>query len=117
MISGSGGSPGEGNGNPLQSPHLENPKDREARQAVVHGVTKSWTRRKQLSMHAALCFSSYQCPQRQKWLIFLSYYEVVGGHTNTYTRTKALQKITNHYAGYSVFLHLANTGWYTALAQ
>ena len=36
--------PGEGNGNPLQYYCLENPMDRGAWQAIVHGVTKSWTR-------------------------------------------------------------------------
>ena len=41
-IPGSGRSPGEGNGNPLQYSCLENPMDREAWQATVHGVTKSW---------------------------------------------------------------------------
>ena len=39
----SGRSPGEGQGNPLQYSCLENPKDRGAWQATVHGVTKSWT--------------------------------------------------------------------------
>ena len=39
---------GEGNGNPLQYSCLENPMDRRAWQATVHGVTKSQT---QLSMH------------------------------------------------------------------
>ena len=37
-IPGSGRSPGEGNGNPLQYFCLENPKDRGAWQATVHGV-------------------------------------------------------------------------------
>ena len=32
---------GEGNGNPLQYSCLENPMDRGAWQAIVHGVTKS----------------------------------------------------------------------------
>ena len=40
--------PGEGNGNPCQYSCLENPMDRGAWRATVHGVTKSWT---QLSMH------------------------------------------------------------------
>ena len=40
---GSGRSPGEGNGNPLQYSCLENPTDREAWQATVHGVTKTQT--------------------------------------------------------------------------
>ena len=42
-ISGSGRSPGVGNGNPLQYSGLENPMDRGAWQGTVHGVTKSWT--------------------------------------------------------------------------
>ena len=36
--------PGEGNGNPLQYYCLENPMDRGAWQATVHGVAKSRTR-------------------------------------------------------------------------
>ena len=39
-IPGSGRSPGEGNGNPLQYFCLENPRDRGAWQATVHGVTR-----------------------------------------------------------------------------
>ena len=35
---------GEGHGNPLQCSCLENPRDRGAWWAAVHGVTKSWTR-------------------------------------------------------------------------
>ena len=42
-ISGSGRSPGEGNGNPLQYSSLNNPKDRGTWQATVHGVAKSQT--------------------------------------------------------------------------
>ena len=43
-IPGSGRYPGEGNGNPLQYSCLENPMDRGAWYARVHGVAKSWTR-------------------------------------------------------------------------
>ena len=39
-IPGSGRSPGEGNGNPLQYSCLENPMDGGAWQATVHGVKK-----------------------------------------------------------------------------
>ena len=39
-----GRSLGKGNGNPLQYSCLENPMDRGAWWATVHGVTKSWTR-------------------------------------------------------------------------
>ena len=38
LIPGSGRSPGEGNGNPLQYSFLENTMDRGAWQATVHGV-------------------------------------------------------------------------------
>ena len=43
-IPGLGRSPGEGNGKPLQYSCLENPTDRGAWYAIVHGVAKSWTR-------------------------------------------------------------------------
>ena len=42
-IPGSGRSPGEGNGNPLQYSCLENHMDRGAWQVTVHGVTESDT--------------------------------------------------------------------------
>ena len=42
-ISGLGKLPGEGNGNRLQYSCLENPMDKRAWQATVHGVTKSQT--------------------------------------------------------------------------
>ena len=41
-IHGLGRSPGEGNGKPLQYSCLENPMDRGAWWAAVHGVAKSW---------------------------------------------------------------------------
>ena len=40
LIPGSGRHPGEGNGNPLQYSRLENPMDRRASWATVHGVAK-----------------------------------------------------------------------------
>ena len=43
-IPGSGRSPAEGNGNPLQYSCLENPMDRGTWWATIHGVAKSWTR-------------------------------------------------------------------------
>ena len=39
-IPGLGRSPGEGNGNPLQYSYLENPTDRGAWQATVHGIAR-----------------------------------------------------------------------------
>ena len=46
LIPASGRSPGEGNGYPLQYSCLENPMDRGAWWATVHGVAKSQTRLK-----------------------------------------------------------------------
>ena len=43
LILGSGRSSRDGNGYPLQYSCLENPLDREPWQAIVHGVTNSWT--------------------------------------------------------------------------
>ena len=43
LNSGSGRSPGEGNGKPLQYSRLENSMDRGGWWATVHGVTKSQT--------------------------------------------------------------------------
>ena len=45
-IPGLGRSPGEVHGNPLQYSGLENSMDRGAWEAIVYGVTKSWTRLK-----------------------------------------------------------------------
>ena len=42
-VPGSGRSPGEGNGNPLQYSCLENPMDGGAWQATVHRITKNGT--------------------------------------------------------------------------
>ena len=47
-IPGSGRSPGEGHGNPLQYSCLENPMDRGTWRSTVHGIAQSWTGLKQL---------------------------------------------------------------------
>ena len=43
--------PGGGHGSPLQYSHLENPMDRGAWWARVHGLTKSQTQLQRLSAH------------------------------------------------------------------
>ena len=43
---------GEGHGNPLQYSWLENPMDRGTWETMIHRVTKSQTKLKQLSTHA-----------------------------------------------------------------
>ena len=50
-IPGSGRSPGGKHCNPLQYSYLENPMDRGAWGATVHGVAKSRTQLKRLSTH------------------------------------------------------------------
>ena len=52
LIDESGGSPEEGNGNPLQYSCLENPMDREVWQTTVHRVANSRTQLKRLRTYA-----------------------------------------------------------------
>ena len=54
LIPGSGSFPGEGNGNPLQYSCLENPMDRGAWQATVHGVAKEEGTTEQLDSTAVM---------------------------------------------------------------
>ena len=49
LIPGLGRSPGEGNGKQLQYSYLENPLDRGAWRAAVHGVTRESGMTKQLN--------------------------------------------------------------------
>ena len=49
---------GEGNGNPLQCPCLENPRDGGAWWAAVYGVAQSWTQLKQLSSSSSMSTES-----------------------------------------------------------
>ena len=65
LIPGSGRCPGGGHGNPLQYSCLENPMDRGAWRATVHGVAKSWTRLEWLSQHA--CTSTSKAFSRRSW--------------------------------------------------
>ena len=53
--------PGGGTGNPLQYSCLENPMDRGAWRATVHGVTKRWTQLKWLSIVSQLWKSAKIC--------------------------------------------------------
>ena len=57
LIPGLGRSPGVGHGNPLQYFCLDNPTDRGAWWATVHGVAKSQRWLKQLSMHKHYCYA------------------------------------------------------------
>ena len=65
LIPGSGRSPGEGNGNPIQYSCLENPMGRGAWQATVHGSHKELDTTKQLLFHFIKRF-------KEKWTFFFS---------------------------------------------
>ena len=62
LIPGLGRSPEGGHGNPLQYSCLENPMDRGAWWAIVHGIKKSRTGLKRLSTHAILIVYTCQSP-------------------------------------------------------
>ena len=68
LIPESGRSPGEGNGNPVQYSCLENPMDRRAWWAAVHGVAKCHTELKRLSSdtHSIVCI--LQGMRKPLWL-------------------------------------------------
>ena len=99
-IPGSGRSPGEGHGSPLQYSCLENPRDRGGWTATVHGVAQSQTRLKRLSMHAAWCtaLGPEKSGQERKRIHVLVPYQQRG-------------LIHNHWAnaGTSKYLHKAIT--------
>ena len=60
-IPGSGRSPREGNGNPLQYSCLENPMDGGAWWATVHGVTKSRTRLSDFTFTFTFSYDPIEC--------------------------------------------------------
>ena len=67
----SGRSLGWGHGNPFQYSFLENPMNRGAWWAMVHGITKSRTQLEQLSMHRHKHIENAQttCSQNYRYLI------------------------------------------------
>ena len=69
LIPGSGRSPGEGNGNPLQYSCLENPMDGGAWWATVHGVAKSETRLNRGAWWVTVCVLS--CFSRAQFFVTL----------------------------------------------
>ena len=56
---------GEGNGNPLQCSHLENPRDGGAWWATVYGVSQSRTQLKRLSSSSSI--ANEQCCNSIRW--------------------------------------------------
>ena len=87
----------EGNSNPLQYSCLENTVDRGAWWAAVHGVAQSWTKLKQLSMHACIgegngnplqCFCLENPRDRGDW--YAAIYGV--GHNCSYLAAVAAEE-------------------------
>ena len=82
LIPGSGRSPGEGNGNPLQCSCLENPRDGEAWWAAVSGVAQSRARLKRLGSSSRMPIrgSAFESgDERSQWIWVGTFlYEVKG---------------------------------------
>ena len=70
LIPGSGRSPGEANGNPLQYSCLVNPLDRRAWRATVHRLAKSWTLLSMSHHHSPWVFLFYPNCQYPVWKVF-----------------------------------------------
>ena len=74
-IPGLGRSPGGGHGNPLQYSCLENLMSREAWQAAVHGVTKSWTQLSDWTQtHNNVSFTSAFCKNINSYFTLISHF-------------------------------------------
>jgi len=79
---GSGRSPGEGNGNPVQYSCLENSTDRGAWQAIVHGVTKELDMTEQLTHTFYIAHYTSSVPNG---FSLLQLYNYINGHIPLYT--------------------------------
>ena len=92
-IPGSGRSPGEGNGNPLQHSCLENPMEGGAWCATVHGVPKSRTRLSDFTFtfHSGLSGSSPPC-------------EISAANKSMHT-AKALADVRNRFPQITSYTH------------
>ena len=88
LILGSGRSPGEGNGSPLQYSCWENHMDRGAWWATVHWVTKSRTQLSYFTFTFFILIFKMEEKKQQFWHIMLDY--VKKGKNTTDTKKKVL---------------------------
>ena len=72
-VRGLGRSPWGGHGNPFQYSCLENPMDRGAWQAMVHGAAKSWAWLNWLSMHCCLANITKNWNVYQEYISFYAF--------------------------------------------
>ena len=103
---GLGRSPGEGNGNPLQCYCLENPMDRGAWQATVHGVAKSRTRLSDLAYQYLQCYLScrFTCMSPKEQLrIFCKAQRTRGGCPCSFPLCWHLSKLLKDGSSYHLF--------------
>ena len=112
---------GEGNGNPCQYSCLENPVDRGAWWAAVHGVAQSRTRLKRFSMYACIGEGNgnpLQCSCLQNPRERGAWWAAVDGVTQSRTRLKWLSssssssKFREFRLPVSDFLFLPCQFWY-----
>ena len=89
LIPGLWRSPGGGHGNLLQYSCLENPMDRGAWRATVHGVAQSQTRLKWLSIHAGTGSVALGLVICQVWVLFFSPNAIENGISE--------KKVSTHY--------------------
>ena len=89
-LPGLGRSPGKGNDNPLQYPCLENPMDRGAWWAIVHGVSQSQTRLKRLSSNSSEDLDTWKLKASNSLLFLLIFssgflsWEIVDGGSDLF---------------------------------
>ena len=93
LITGSGRSPGEGNGNTLQYSCLEDSMDRGAWWAIVHGLTKSqtWLSDYSWKLHNFVFFNTYVQNEDSRFL-----FSCTCTHTHMTSHTHAYTYIITH---------------------
>ena len=82
------GPSGEGNGNPLQYSCLENPMDRSAKRATLHGVAESHIWLKRLSTHALAPNSLFLVIRISSFLLAQGRYLSCGGCISCFQEEK-----------------------------
>ena len=107
-ISGLGRSPGGGNGNSLQYPCLENPRDREAWWVTVHGVTE-------LDVSEHLHYLGHTWPfgwVANSWQNFRIFYRILGWHLLNWDTVLSRLIFLPFLGGHHSLMMIQDLGWY-----